>query len=207
MCLLYENLLNRAHRFCMLFHMWVWLNYKVDFKNSYLRDCQNQLVLGISQFQGHSPVHSECDLPGSPYLTLLEVRWKRGWRHSITNINNSAAGTLPTVDHIILAELSLPFFMPLNCNLCLGLPLACALRRALWGVTVIIDSPCPGLQFDRMQTQDWHHDLALSICEDLCKTDHEALTVLPRFSRPPTWPGPSGFSLTYTDSQANLGLR
>ena len=107
------------------------------------------------------------------------------------------------MDHIILAELSLPFFMPLNCNLCLGLPLACALRTALWGVTLIIESPCPGLQFDRMQTQDWHHDLALSICEDLCKTDHEALTVLPRFSRPPTWPGPSGFSLTYTYSQAN----
>lgn len=52
-----------------------------------------------------------------------------------------------------------------------------------------------------MQTQDWHHDLALSTCENLCKTDHEALTVLPEFSRPPTWPGPSGFSLT--DSQAN----
>lgn len=50
-----------------------------------------------------------------------------------------------------------------------------------------------------IQTQDWHHNLALSICGNLYQTDGDDLPAVPRLSWSPAWSGPSGFSLTYVD--------
>lgn len=78
-------------------------------------------------------------------------------------------------------------------------PLGSLPAWALGGVTfLILESPCPGLQFDLTQSQGWHHDLALSMCSDLYKTDYNALPVSLRPSWPPTWSGSSVFWLKLT---------